>query len=224
MNRDLIESGMNEEGFSWEGGPTVNLAPTGFGVSLAEAQIGPPNFKAIWWLNLAVRSSKHVCRVVFDLGGSASGFLIGDDLLMTNNHVFGTKDEVASSKLQFNYEIQADRTTIGPVDEWEPDPDRLITNANLDYSVVGVKKKDGKNVGEVWGHFILDPNVRIIRNQRANIIQHPQGRTKEIAFRDNQVKYVDEEKVQYLEFTEQINTEPSSIHQSPGMRAKIDVR
>jgi endonuclease G len=121
---------------------------------------------------------------------------------MTNNHVFGSRDDAESSSLQFNYELQEDRVTIGPVDAWDPDPDRFITNPALDYAIVGVKPKDGKIGGDTWGFFNLDPNVRIRVNQRANIIQHPQGRTKEIAFRGNPVKFVDDTKVQYLTDTD----------------------
>ncbi len=202
MNQDLIQNGLSDDGFEWQGGITITPTGPGGGGGPAEAVLGPPNFKSIWWLDLAVRSARQVCRVAFDLGGSASGFLIGEDLLMTNHHVFGSANDAASASLQFNYQLQADRFTIGPVDVWEPDPDRFITNPDLDYAIVGVKSKDGKKVGETWGHFDLNPDVNIRVNQRANIIQHPQGRTKEVAFRDNQVKFVDETKVQYLTDTD----------------------
>ncbi|MEM1202655.1 MAG: hypothetical protein AAGN66_05450 [Acidobacteriota bacterium] len=96
MLRDLIDSGMSQEGFNWEDGPW----PSQFQSDLVAGS------------RSSLRQTR--CRVVFDLGGSASGFLIGDDLLMTNHHVFGTKDDAANATLQFNYEIQEDRTTIGP--------------------------------------------------------------------------------------------------------------
>jgi len=202
MDQDLMQTGMSEEGFNWGGGPTVTATAAAVGLGRAEAVLGPPNFKAIWWLDLAVKSARSVCRVAFDLGGTATGFLIGDDLLMTNHHVFGSADDAAAASLQFNYQMQADRVTIGPPDVWEPDPDRFLANKDLDYAIVGVKPKEGKKVGEVWGYFQLNPDVRIVVNQRANIIQHPQGRTKEVAFRDNQIKFVDDTKIQYLTDTD----------------------
>ena len=44
--------------------------------------------------------------------------------------------------------------------------------------------------------------VSVNQNQRVNIIQHPQGRFQEIAFRDNQVKAVGENYLQYLTDTD----------------------
>ena len=196
MKSHWIMSGASPEGFVWNGGETVHR-DTG---ALVEAVIGEPNFKALWWLRAALEASKSVARVKLP-GGSATGFLIGENVFMTNNHVFESKDDAANAVLQFNYELNADGSPAGR-DEWRCDPaDMFRTNPCLDYSIVRVKKKE-QNAGDVWGYLNLRHGSSVARNQRVNIIQHPRGRFKEIVFRDNPIKTVTDEFIQYLTDTD----------------------
>ena len=198
MKSHWIMSGASPEGFAWDGGETVHR-DTG---TLVEAVIGEPNFKKLWWLSEALRVSRSVARVKLP-GGSATGFLVGADVFMTNNHVFENERDTANAVLQFNYELNADGSPAGR-DEWKCDPNNMFrTNPSLDYSIVRVQKKNGKNVGDVWGFLNLRHGSSVAKNQRVNIIQHPRGRFKEIAFRDNQVKVVSDEYIHYLTDTDQ---------------------
>lgn len=134
--------------------------------------------------------------------GSATGFIISDDILMTNNYVFEKERDAKLATLQFDYRMLSDGTTPD-FDEWQCDPDDMfITNASLDYSIVRVKKKDGKKVGQVRGKYNLRHGVSVKNNHRVNIIQHPEGRFQQIAFRDNQVKFVSEKYIQYVTDTD----------------------
>jgi len=197
MNSMWVISGVSPTGFEWKGGNTINVSTGG----LYEYVVGHPNFKNVWWLEKAIEASKRVCRIRM-ANGSATGFVISDDILITNNHVFGNKDDARSAKLQFDYRMHADGTA-SKVDEWKCDPDDMFkTNPSLDYSIVRVKKKNSKNVGSVRGKFDLRHGVSVSKNQRVNIIQHPQGRFQEIAFRDNQVKLVADKYIQYLTDTD----------------------
>jgi endonuclease G len=65
-----------------------------------------------------------------------------------------------------------------------------------------VKEKDGQKAGDVWGYLNLHHGASIFENQRVNIIQHPQGRFQEIVFRDNQVRAVKDQFIQYLTDTD----------------------
>ena len=197
MKSHWIISGTSPEGFTWNGENPVH-PDTG---TLVEAVIGEPNFKALWWLNEALKASKPVARVKLP-GGAATGFLIGTDVFMTNNHVFEDKTDAANAVLQFNYQLRTDGSPAGR-DEWKCDPEDMFkTNPSLDYSIVRVQKKNGKNAGDVWGCLNLRHGTSVVQNQRVNIIQHPQGRFKEIAFRDNQIKVVDDQYIQYLTDTD----------------------
>ena len=185
------------EDFSWQGGTTID-AITG---RLTEATIGEINFKYVWWLELALEAARHVARIHMPFE-TATGFLVNQDIFMTNNHVFEDKQDAASSTLQFNYRETADGSPAA-VDAWQCDPDDLFhTNPALDYSIVRVKPKGGKKAGEVWGHFDLRHGQDSQVGQRVNIIQHASGRFQEIAFRDNQLKFIDDTILQYVTDTQ----------------------
>lgn len=197
MNVRWLYLGADPKGFEWKGGDTVHR-DTG---QPFEALIGEPNFKSIWWLEEALAASRRVARVRM-LSGSATGFLIGPDVFVTNNHVLENENDAKNAKLQFDYRLNADGLPA-TVDSWECDPSSMFkTNPSLDYSIVRVKEKDGKKVGDVRGYFDVRHGQSVSSNQRVNIIQHPQGRFQEIAFRDNQVKAVEDKFIQYLTDTD----------------------
>ena len=186
-------------GFSWVAEPDFDQSINKW----LEAVIDDPNFKAIWWLRKAIEASKSVARVKFD-NGSATGFLIGPDIFMTNHHVFESADDANRAKLQFNYQLEPDGT-LATVDNWRCAPDKLFrTNQALDYSIVRVQEKDGKKPGDSWGFLNLRHGASVAVGQRVNIIQHPQGRFKEIAFRDNKVMAAPDNQpfIQYLTDTD----------------------
>ena len=197
MKTHWLISGASAGGFDWTGGDTIHR-DTG---APLEVTIGDPNYKAIWWLESALAASRSVARIKF-ANGSATGFLVAEDVLMTNNHVFESAQDAKSAVIQFNYRLLASEQPA-PRDDWTCDPDDLFkTDLDLDYSIVRIKKKDGKKAGEAWGHFNLRHGAGVAANQRVNIVQHPQGRFQEIAFRDNQVKDVQDSYIQYLTDTD----------------------
>jgi endonuclease G len=197
MKAHWINSGVSQSGFKWIGGDTVDPRSN----TKVEALIGEPNYKDIWWLELAIKRARSVARVKFP-NGSATGFMVGPDLFMTNHHVFETKEDADLAIIQFNYRL-LENEDLAPRDDWRCDSAGLFkTNPDLDYSLVRVKSKDGKRAGDVWGFLNLGHGAGVMVNQRVNIIQHPQGRFQEIAFRDNQVKAVENLFIQYLTDTE----------------------
>ena len=73
--------------------------------------------------------------------GSATGFMISPNIVMTNNHVFENEADASNARLQFNYRLTADGD-VADRDDWECDPDDLFhTNPDLDYSICRVKPK-----------------------------------------------------------------------------------
>lgn len=197
MDVNWLSGGSSSSGFIWMGGHTIDPDSS----PRPRAVIGPPNFKSIWWLESALKASRSVARIKLP-NGAATGFLVKNNLLLTNNHVFENAEDTVEAKIQFNYRMTAD-DQLAPVDEWRCDPDTgFITNKALDYSLVRLAPKNGKNAGDTWGTLDIEHGQTIFPNSHVNIIQHPQGRFQEIAFRDNQVKLADDVRVQYLTDTE----------------------
>ncbi len=198
MNLLAITNGRIGDGFTWQ--------PTAVSRSAHESEnevvFDEPNFLNIWWLDKAINAARSVARIKFLSGGSATGFLVGSDILMTNNHVFEKENDAKNSIVQFNFRL-VDEEAIAKKDEWECDPDALFkTDKNLDYSIVKLKTKAGKKAGDVWGVINPHHNSRIVNGVRVNLIQHPKGRWQEIAFRDNYVRAVTDTKVQYITDTD----------------------
>jgi len=198
MENFWIYSNMSIREFEWKGGATIDPNTN----SPYEEIIGDPNFKQIWWLKMAIEAADKVARIAKPLS-SATGFLISNDLLLTNHHVFRDEESAAKSIIQFNYQVDMYQTPHS-LDIWECDPSTFfITDKDLDYTVVKLKpNKEGVKAGEKWGYFDISQTPEININERVNIIQHPKGRYKEIAFRDNQVRALDCDFIQYLTDTD----------------------
>lgn len=150
--------------------------------------IGVNNLKEINYLLKAISASKSVGRIIRSDGGMATGFMLTEDLMITNFHVLANKEQATGAKVEFNYQLGLDGTPLKS-HKYTCDPDDLFTsNETLDYAITRVKSKPGKK----WGYLTLKPkNVTIKVNDKVNIIQHPGGKPKMIAMNDNELKFVD---------------------------------
>ncbi|MEM9298838.1 MAG: serine protease [Bacteroidota bacterium] len=183
--------------FNWKGGKTINPKTN----TPYEAIIGQENFAEIWWLEEALKAAKKVARIKKN-GGTATGFMVSEDLFMTNHHVFMEKEDTFSAKIQFNFKANKDGSADKP-DVWICDAKNLFkSNKALDYAIVRLKHKSGKKAGQKWGYFDLSQEPQLTNDQHMNIIQHPTGRHQEIVFRDNQLKAIKPTFIQYLTDTD----------------------
>lgn len=192
-----LYDGFDKKKIAWKGGKAIN-PETGV---LLEALIDDDNFKEIYWLEKALEAAKKVAKI--GCNNQGTGFLISEDVFITSHHIFNNKTVVESADLWFNYQKDVSGKQT-PIDYWKCDTDQLYEySEKLDYSVVKVKpNKNGKKPGKVYGYFDLKRKTSLSKNQRANIIQHRAGRHKEIAFRENQIKAIDEDSVQYVTDTQ----------------------
>ena len=79
----------------------------------------------ITFLEIGVQRAKAVARMDLGERGKGSGFLIGNDLLLTNHHVLEDKAQARAAKAQFNYQ-QTMTGLAATCDEYELDPDSLF--------------------------------------------------------------------------------------------------
>ncbi|HXX80836.1 MAG TPA: serine protease [Thermodesulfovibrionales bacterium] len=151
------------------------------------------NLKPIAFLDQGIAVSRPVAHITLADGGMATGFLISQDVLLTNWHVFPSEEKVQGAKIRFNYQTDLYGNFL-PSDEYDCDPDSLFkNNENLDYTVVRIKGTPGMK----WGFLKLKP-IDIQMEDKINIIQHPAGGPKQIAMNDNEAKYIDATVVQYI--------------------------
>ena len=122
----------------------------------------------IAFLELGLQCAKAIARMDLGHRGMGSGFLIADDLLLTNHHVLENEAHAREAKAQFNYQ----RTVSGldaSYDEYELDPGSLFcTSIEDDWSVVKVKPKDGVLAGKKWASLPLHEQIRRLTISRSS--------------------------------------------------------
>jgi V8-like Glu-specific endopeptidase len=156
---------------------------------------GQSTLLPISFLEIGLSRARSVARVVRADSTTGSGFLIDDDLLITNHHVLPTEAIAREAVVQFNYQKTAEGLDE-PVDEFKLAPqDTFVTSPKEedDWTAVRVRGQPG----EEWGTLKLaraDPQV----GDRVNIIQHPGGGDKQIALYHNVVVFVGNDRLQYL--------------------------
>jgi V8-like Glu-specific endopeptidase len=171
--------------------------------AVAEKIIGENTLRDIYFLDVLLDLARGVVRVQGPQTGT--GFLIAQDLLMTNQHVIGSAAIAKECAFQFNYQldrtrrelpVQTARALEGGLFRTSPMAPRNATADELDYTIVQLT-----DVPKGARHLTLTP-AAIGRESRLTIIQHPGGNYKKISMQNNFVEYADELVVQYTTSTE----------------------
>ena len=103
--------------------------------------------------------------------GKATGFMISDDLVMTNAHVLKEPAQAVGAFAKFNYE-QDEAGQIKPFFEFPLNPEKFFhSNTALDYAVVAVADSPGKE----WGSINVQDATTAAVGDSVIIIQHPFG-------------------------------------------------
>jgi hypothetical protein len=182
-----------------KGAPTVSDAdfiPRDSAIETLEKIIGTQNtLLPISFLEIGLIRARSVARIKRADGKSGTGFLVGEDLLLTNNHVLPSRDEARVAVAQFNYQRDPNGLDVLPV-EYALDPDieyGFATSEEDDWAAVRVH-------GDLsaWGKINLDAAKSVNVNEHVNIIQHPAGGPKQIGLYHNVVAHADERVIQYL--------------------------
>ena len=124
-------------------------------------------------------AAKAVCKLslIVDRGlpASCTGFMIADDLLLTNEHCIKTQKLCDDAVAIFGYE----KTSTGLASVKEYRCLQLIKkNAALDYALVKIEGNPGSQDKE--GHLKLVPRD-VAQGEAIYMIQHPGGETKQIS-------------------------------------------
>lgn len=129
---------------------------------------------------------------------------------MTNNHVVSNLAFFEKFRVQFNYQL--DQNGIEETTEsFLPDASGIFhTNQALDYSLIrllpnqelAAADSGSALAGQRWGSIRLNPDPLFTRAQHFNIIQHPNGRLKEVSLQDNEISELRMNAVRYTSDTE----------------------
>lgn len=122
--------------------------------------------------------------------GYGTGFLIGERVLLTNNHVLLSAQWAQRSEVEFEYERdEAGKQLPGVKFSLEPD-ELFFTHEPLDFSVVAVAPR-ASNADRQLGEFGMLPLVgatgKAMVGEWLSIIQHPGGELKQVCVRENRL-------------------------------------
>lgn len=187
-----------------------------------EKTLLPINF-----LGQGLKVARSVVRVVRSVGGSGTGFLTENDLLITSHHVIPSKKVAETAVIEFNYQAtvggrvaKREVYNLAPGKGWATSE----LDGGNDWTAVRVDGSPHKK----WGGLKLDL-TEVKPDDRVVIIQHAGGGPKQIAFYHNVVTYVGQDRVQYLTDTDEGSSgspvfnhqwQVVAIHQMGGVQLK----
>jgi V8-like Glu-specific endopeptidase len=178
--------------------PDAAFQPALLDADNLESVIGINNLVSIAWLDRGSTLASAVCRVHVGADSTelGTGFLAGNDLLLTNNHVLKDEATALASTVEFNYQLSwngdIEPTKTYPITGFEK------TSAELDYTLVRI----AANPGRVFGYIDPNDHADVAVNDFVVVTQHPSGGPKQIALMDNKVSAVFNNRLQYTTDTE----------------------
>jgi V8-like Glu-specific endopeptidase len=167
------------------------------------ATLQPDNFEKITgkqstllpisFLEIGLQRARSVARVCLATGEIGTGFLLPDNIFVTNHHVIKNTEQAQSAVVQFNYQKSSTGLDVAPVELHFAPAEGFITSKEHDYTLIKMSEDANKN----WGAIEIEL-IDVSKIQYVNIIQHPSGGPKHIALYHNIVAYSDENVIQYL--------------------------
>jgi endonuclease G len=120
---------------------------------------------------------------------NGTGFLVAPGLMLTNQHVLRTAADAADSDLELDFEDnrvgEAKRTEIFAL---RPETFFLADKA-LDFALVAVdlQSQNGTKLDSFSVLPLIGEEGKVRIGEAVNVVQHPGGRVKQIAIRNNQL-------------------------------------
>jgi V8-like Glu-specific endopeptidase len=150
------------------------------------------NILSIEFLELGLLAAQSVGRFTNGVN-FATGFHVGNQIIITNNHVIKSRDEAREWKFELNIEDNK----IGSAKDqytYSLDPEKFfLTNKEYDFTLVRLSNSEGLPLIETFGwHTLLDVQGKILIGQPVNIIQHPNGNNKAVVVHDSCLLYLDD--------------------------------
>ena len=144
----------------------------------------------------AARSVVHLSVSCADgTTADGTGFLIGRDLLLSNHHVLFDPSNLPSTSVVARFRYEEGVKEILRVCR----PETLQGDPDYDWAVVQLREPAPDEIPIVR---MAAPSSPVRLGFPAFIIQHPNGGRKKIGLYRNEVRFVDEDVVQYLTDTE----------------------
>ncbi|GAB3092740.1 DNA/RNA non-specific endonuclease [Lysobacter terrae] len=165
------------------------------------------DFIQVGFLDLGVLTARAVARVAYlDGRPQGSGFMVSDRLFLTNNHVIPTPEAADAFCVEFDYQTDA-RGARMPVTRFRLDPNAFFLTDerdDLDYTLIAVGERlEGPlNLGTFGYCALSSAKDKHALGEFVNIVQHPDGRLKELVLRENRLVARESHVLHYIADTE----------------------
>ncbi len=148
------------------------------------------DFVPVSYMERGLQAARAVARVAFpDRRAKGTGFMISDRLFVTNHHVVQSPDDARRFRAEFNYEVDLSGSErAATIFQLSPD-DFFFTDDidGLDVTIVAIGDRvRGEEPLQAFGWCGLSASsTKHALGDYVTIIQHPQGRHKEVVLREN---------------------------------------
>jgi V8-like Glu-specific endopeptidase len=178
---------------------------------ILETTVDRANYLPAHWLMTGAARARAILKISTsgrnfkgeDSQWSGTGFLVSDNILLTNYHVLNSSNVARKAVAIFDYEQQPDGTEP-TTKSFSLNPERLFIASpvalgegqkGLDFAFVWVEQAPGGTYGSIP---LGASNDEVVVNDFANIIQHPGGGYKVIAVQENLIVDIFEQVVRYV--------------------------
>ncbi|MBR9919338.1 MAG: trypsin-like peptidase domain-containing protein [Bacteroidetes bacterium] len=146
-----------------------------------EKIVGKSEFRDVIWLQRGMMAAKSVCKIKLADGSTGTGFMLKNNLLLTNYHVLEDADIATYAKAIFHFEEDMEGNVNSK--SYSLDPASFFENdSELDFALVKVKEQEGAPPLSDYGCLNIEINRFPEPEDYVSIIQHPAGETKKLAF------------------------------------------
>lgn len=161
---------------------------------VAERMVGETDdILSIEFFEAGLVAKRPVGRIWDGMQSFATGFLVGEGLMMTAAHALPDAATASLHDFQMDYEAHSIGTPVN-APKYSLDPDRFFfVDHAYDVALVAVADFTGFNPPlESFGWFVLnDHDETITAPQPVSIIQHPEGREKSIVVHNSRFVHCD---------------------------------
>jgi len=164
---------------------------------LLERVNGVPDFQDTYILDMLTDLAASVVRITKNGSPLGTGFLVGDDVIITNHHVIGSADETKGMLAEFDFELdrqmipkRSSSFRLNPTKFFltsSLDVQQNVPFSGLDFTLVALDPLgiNGEQLAQKFKPIFLDGNLgKIIKGESCVIIQHPSGLPKKIVLKD----------------------------------------
>jgi endonuclease G, mitochondrial len=150
------------------------------------------DFTGVSFFQRGRSAANAVARVSWNTGRArGSGFMVSDRLFLTNNHVIPTPEFAGQLRVEFDYELDIQENPI-PASSFSFAPQTFFLTDDvrgLDFTLIAIgDRTSGARDLANFGYCPLsDASDKHAIGEVVNVVQHPNGRYKEVVLRENRL-------------------------------------